>query len=490
MGKDELINEEKLPLSVLIVDDEPDFADAMAETLNEINAVCKSVRSREEAEEILGKKIFDVVITDLMIEDEENGGFEILLRVKEIAPETEVILMTTSSKVENAAKAMKLGAFSYLTKPFENLQQLRAMVQRAGESSRLRRQNSEMSKRLDEKFGFNGVIGNSPAMHKAVERLSQVAPTNASVLILGETGTGKELFAQAIHQNSPRKSREYVKINCATLTGDLIESELFGHVKGAFTGATSNKVGKFEYAKGGTIFLDEIGDMPLSTQAKLLRVLENHEITPVGSNETIKVDVRIISATNQNLEEGVANHTFREDLYHRLGLTLRIPPLRERAEDIPLLIDKFIRDFNREYGKNVKGVTPSARRKLSSFSWPGNVRGLKNAVGAMVVFDSDGVIGDDDLVEASPWAGEENLADQAASLPTPSPAEPAVPSIAPLVGRSLAEVERMLIEETLNLCGGNREEAARILGIGPRTLYRRLKEYEGGKEGESNSADD
>ena len=481
MGKKESLEMDRLPLSVLIVDDEPDFTEALAETLNEIDAVCESARTREETEEILGKKVFDVVMTDLMIGDEENGGFEILRRVRELAPETEVILMTTSSKAEIAAKAMKLGAFNYLTKPFENLQQLRAMVQRAGESSRLRRSNSEMSKRLDEKFGFNGVIGNSPSMHRAIERLKQVAPTNASVLLLGETGTGKELFAQAIHQNSPRKNREYVKINCATLAGDLLTSELFGHVKGAFTGAAANKIGKFEYAKGGTIFLDEIGEMPLSTQAMLLRVLENHEITPLGSNETIKVDVRIIAATNKDLEEAVAKGEFRKDLYHRLALTLRIPPLRERVEDIPLLLDKFIRDFNREYGKEVGGVTPSARRKLASYSWPGNVRGLKNAVGAMVMFDTDGVIGDDDLVEARPWAGEGIAVDEAPPIPAVSP-------IAPLVGRSLAEVERMLIEETLRSCGGNREEAARILGIAPRTLYRRLKEYDEVGEGEVGQA--
>ncbi len=482
MDKKESLETDRLPLSVLIVDDEPDFTEALAETLRDIDAVCESARTREETEEILGKKVFDVVMTDLMVGDEENGGFEILRRVRELAPETEVIIMTTSSKAESAAKAMKLGAFNYLTKPFENLQQLRAMVRRAGESSRLRRSNSEMSKRLDEKFGFNGVIGNSPAMHRAVERLKQVAPTNASVLILGETGTGKELFAQAIHQNSPRKNREYVKINCATLAGDLLTSELFGHVKGAFTGALTNKIGKFEYAKGGTIFLDEIGDMPLSTQAMLLRVLENHEITPLGSNETIKVDVRIIAATNKNLEEAVSNGEFRKDLYHRLALTLQIPPLRERVEDIPLLLDKFIRDFNREYGKEVRGVTPSARRKLASYSWPGNVRGLKNAVGAMVMFDTDGVIGDDDLVEARPWAGEGVV------IEAPPPSFPEVSPVASLVGRSLADVERMLIEETLDSCGGNREEAARILGIAPRTLYRRLKEYDGVGEGETGRA--
>ncbi len=483
MDKDELLNEEKLPLLVLVVDDEPDYADAVAGTLERIGAECTIVHSQKEAEKVLGEKLFDVVVTDLMLE-RDDGGLRILKRVKETAPETEVIMMTANSKIEIAVEAMKMGAYNYLTKPLENLQHLRVVVQKAGESSRLRRLNREMKERLDEKFGFGGVIGNSSSMLRAVDRLKRIAPTDATVLILGETGTGKELFAQAIHHNSPRKNRPFVALNCAALSENILESELFGHVKGAFTDATANRIGKFEYAQGGTIFLDEVGDMPLPTQVKLLRVLENGEITRVGSNETIKVNVRIISATNQNLEEAVANHTLREDLYHRLKVvTLRIPPLRERVGDIPILLDYFIRMFAKKYGKTVKGVTQSARRKLFSYDWPGNVRQLKNAAESMVAVDMDELIDDDDLPEDIPGAGQGDFAGETV-LP-----DGAGSPVLPLVGHSIAQVEQMLIEETLKSCGGNREETARTLGIGERTLYRKLKEYESVKEGEPEVSD-
>ena len=484
MDKNELPDPEQLPLSVLIVDDDPQFAEAMGETLNGINAVCESVRNRKEAEKALGGKTFDVVITDLILEGEGEGGLDILKQMKKTAPETEVILMTTNSKVENVVKAMQAGAYSYLTKPPESLQSLRTTVQRAGEKSRLRRQNREMRERLGGSFIFGGVIGSSPAMLNAVERLKRIAPTDASVLILGETGTGKELFARAVHENSPRKDKKFVALNCAALSESILESELFGHVKGAFTDASSNRVGKFEYAQGGTVFLDEVGDMPLSIQVKLLRVLESHEITRVGSNETIKVDVRIISATNRNLEEAVRNRTFREDLYYRLGQPLRIPSLRERADDIPILLDKYLRDFFKEYGKPIKGVSQSALGKLLAYEWPGNVRELRRDAESMVLNDLDGVIDDDDLPEDIPGAVKKNFAELVPAAPTSAAPllSPGAPPIAPLVGRTVDEVEKMLIEETLRSCGGNRAEAAEILGLSVRSLYRRLSEYEEAKK--------
>ena len=490
MDKNELPDPEQLPLSVLIVDDDPQFAEAMAETLSGIDAVCESVRNRKEAEKTLGGKTFDVVITDLILEGEKEGGLDILRHVKKSAPETEVILMTTNAKVENVVKAMQSGAYSYLTKPPESLQSLRTTVQRAGEKSRLRRQNREMRERLDGSFVFGGVIGSSPAMLNAVERLKRIAPTDASVLILGETGTGKELFARAIHENSPRKDKNFVALNCAALSESILESELFGHVKGAFTDASSNRVGKFEYAQGGTVFLDEVGDMPLSIQVKLLRVLESREITRVGSNETSNVNVRIISATNRNLEEAVKNHTFREDLYYRLGQPLRIPSLRERAEDIPILLDKYLRDFSKEYGKPIEGVSQSAREKLLSYEWPGNVRELRRDAESMVLNDLDGVIDDDDLPEDIPGAVKRNFAESASAGGSPaSPAAPLLgpgtPLVASLVGRTAAEVEKMLIEETLRTCGGNRAEAAEMLGMSVRSLYRRLNEYEEAKKKEN-----
>jgi len=302
-------------------------------------------------------------------------------------------------------------------------------------------------------------------MREVIERLKRIAPTNATVLIQGETGTGKELVAQAIHQNSPRKNKPFVALNCAALSENILESELFGHVKGAFTDASTDRVGKFEYANGGTMFLDEVGDMPLATQIKLLRVLENGEITRVGSNDPIKVGVRILSATNRNLEDAIKAGTFRSDLYHRLKVvTLRLPTLMERSHDIPILIDYFLKQFSAQHGKHIKGVSPAARHKLLSFDWPGNVRQLRNVVESMVVVDYDGLLDVDDLPE--------ELAGPAEASDAPSSA-----SLAALVGRPLTELERLFIVETLRIAGGNREEAAKMLGMGERTLYRKIKEY-------------
>ena len=298
-----------------------------------------------------------------------------------------------------------------------------------------------------------------------IERLKRIAPTNASVLIQGATGTGKELVAQAVHQNSPRKNKPFVALNCAALSENILESELFGHVRGAFTDASTDRVGKFEYTHGGTLFLDEVGDMPMATQIKLLRVLENGEITRVGSNDPIKVNVRILSATNRHLEDSIENGSFRNDLYHRLKVvTIRLPTLIERSADIPILIDHFVRLFGKKHGKKIKGVSPPARRKLLAYQWPGNVRQLRNVVESMIVVDYDELLDMDDLPE--------ELAD-----PAEPTGDPPMASLASLVGKPLQELERLFITETLRITGGNREEAANMLGIGERTLYRKIKEY-------------
>jgi two-component system response regulator HydG len=285
-------------------------------------------------------------------------------------------------------------------------------------------------------------------------------------MIEGETGTGKELVAKAIHQNSPRKKRPFVPLNCAALSEHILESELFGHVKGAFTDATSDRQGKFEYADGGTLFLDEVGDMPLATQIKLLRVLESGEITRVGSNEPVKVDVRILSATNRDLTKAIAEGTFREDLYHRLKvITIQLPRLADRREDIPLLIEYFLKEHTKRHNKTIQGISTAARRRLLAYDWPGNVRQLRNVIESMVVVDFDEVLDLDDLpAELAPADGE-----VAAATGTDGLHE--------LVGKSIAEIEAMFIAETLKVTGGNREEAAGMLGIGQRTLYRKIKEY-------------
>jgi two-component system, NtrC family, response regulator HydG len=392
-------------------------------------------------------------------------GLDVLAKAKELLPDAEVILVTGHGTVQSAVEAMQQGAFNYLLKPLD-LKQLRAVVDSASRAQHLRRANAELSRRLDEKFGFEGVIGNSPQMHEVVDRLRRIAPTDATVLIQGDTGTGKELVAQAIHQNSPRKNRPFVALNCAALSENILESELFGHVRGAFTDASADRVGKFEYASGGTLFLDEVGDMPLPTQIKLLRVLESGEITRVGSNEPIKVNVRILSATNRDLDEAIRNGTFREDLYHRLKvLTVRLPRLAERAPDIPLLIEHFIQMHSARHHKMIKSMTTAARRRLMTYPWPGNVRQLKNAIESMVVVDYDEVLDVDDLPP--------ELSEGTEQLPAPSASN----GLSDLVGRPLSELEGLFIGETLKATGGNREEAAEMLGIGERTLYRKIKEY-------------
>jgi two-component system response regulator HydG len=454
---------------VLVVDNDIVHARTMGEALSRLGYQVTVVGSGAEGGRRIEQEIFDVVVTDLMMND--IGGLEILARAKRAAAETEVIVVTGHGTVPSAVAAMQQGAFTYLQKPLD-LGHLRSAVEKASEGIRLKRQNLELNRRLDEKFGFEGVVGSSPQMLALVERLKRIAPTDATVLIQGETGTGKELVAQAIHQNSPRKNKPFVALNCAALSENILESELFGHVRGAFTDASSDRMGKFEYANGGTLFLDEVGDMPTPTQIKLLRVLESGEITRVGSNAPVRVNVRILSATNRQLEEAIASGSFRSDLYHRLKVvTIAIPTLRERAADIPLLIEHFVRQFSRRHGKSIKGVSLAARVKLGSYAWPGNVRQLRNVVESMVVVDCDETLDVDDLpLELNPGA--------AVSLAAAAAAGETQAGLAALVGRPLEEVERLFIAETLRLTGGNREQAAEMLGIGERTLYRKIKEYQ------------
>jgi len=452
------------PLRVLIVDNDAPHAQAMSESLERVGYECLVATSGPEGLRRIEGGTFDIVITDLVMN--EVDGLQILARTKEALPDAEVILVTGHGTVPSAVTAMQQGAFNYLLKPLD-LGQLRAITDKASASLRLRRQNAELNRRLDEKFGFEGVIGSSPQMNDVIDRLKRIAPTDASVLIQGATGTGKELVAQAIHQNSPRKSKPFVALNCAALSENILESELFGHIRGAFTDASTDRVGKFEYAHGGTLFLDEVGDMPLATQIKLLRVLESSEITRVGSNDMVHVNVRILSATNRNLEDAIAAGTFRSDLYHRLKVvTITLPRLGERCQDIPLLIEHFIRQFAKRHHKSIKSMSLAARRKLLAFDWPGNVRQLRNVVESMVVVDFDGVLDLDDLPS--------ELADQQASS---AEEKPPAGSLSSLVGKPLSEIERLFIIQTLEQAGGNREAAADMLGIGQRTLYRKIKEY-------------
>jgi len=454
------------PLRVLIVDNDEALARAMEEALAKSGYSLTVATSGPEGARKIETDTFDIVITDLVMNDVD--GMEILARAKQSLPDAEVIMVTGHASVPKAVEAMQQGAFNFLEKPITPAR-LRAITEKAADAVRLKRQNLELNQRLDERFGFEGIIYTSGVMQQMIERLKRIAPTDATVLIAGESGTGKELVAQAIHQNSPRKAKRIVAINCAAIAENLVESELFGHVKGAYTDAVTDRVGAFEYANGGTLFLDEVGDMPMATQIKLLRVLEEHTITRVGDNKPIRVNVRVLSATNRSLEDAVAKGTFRADLYYRLKVvTVSIPALRDRREDIVPLADHFRRTFAKRHHKSIRSISPNVTRRLFGYDWPGNVRQLRNAMETMVVLDQDGVLDVDDLPP--------ELMDVEES----SAAAPAVLGGAnvDLVGKTMDEIERWAIEQTLKLTNGNREEAARILAIGARTLYRKLEKYQ------------
>jgi two-component system, NtrC family, response regulator HydG len=450
-------------IRVLIVDNDRAHAEAMVEALERDGYLCSMATSGPDGVRHLAQGPFDIVVTDLVMNDVD--GMAVLNRAKEAQPECEVIMVTGHGTVARAVEAMQLGAFSFLEKPI-TANKLRAVAQRASEAVRLRRRNLELSQRLDERFGFEGIIYASDKMKAVIDRVKRIAATDATVLIAGENGTGKELIAQAIHQNSPRKGKRFHPLNCAAVTENLVESELFGHIKGAYTDALTDRIGAFEYANGGTLFLDEVGDMPISTQIKLLRVLEERTITRVGDNKPVRVNIRLISATNRSLEDAIEKGQFRADLYFRLKVvTIDLPPLRDRREDIVPLLDHFRKQFTKRHHKTVKSVTPAVTRRCFSYDWPGNVRQLRNAVETMVVLDTDGVLDIDDL---PPELAAHEAGDSAVA-PTSGPGD--------LVGRPMSEIEKWAILETLKLTNNNREQAAKILGIGARTIYRKLDAY-------------
>jgi two-component system, NtrC family, response regulator HydG len=445
----------------LIVDNDRAHALAMSEILERIGYVCEIATSGPEGRKRVEQNTYDVVVTDLVMN--EVDGMQVLTRCRELLPHCQVIMVTGHATVPKAVEAMQQGAFNFLEKPISS-DRLRAVFERAVDAVRLHRQNVELTQRLDERFGFEGIIYTSDRMQTVIDRLKRIAPTDATVLIAGESGTGKELIAQAIHQNSPRKHKRMVPLNARAVAENLVESELFGHVKGAFTDAVGDRVGAFEYANGGTLFLDEVGDMPMSTQIKLLRVLEDNQITRVGDNKPIKVNVRLVSATNRDLEDAVESGDFRRDLYYRIKVvTVELPPLRQRREDIVPLMDHFRKQFNKRHGKSARSFSPSVSKRFFVYDWPGNVRQLRNAVETMVVLDTDGLLDIDDLPPELAEIDER---------PAETPSHPVG-----LIGQPFSEIERWAIEETLKLTNGNREETARILGIGARTLYRKLDKY-------------
>jgi two-component system response regulator HydG len=382
-------------------------------------------------------------------------------RLAGISPGTPVVIMTAYGSVRSAVEALKAGAHDYLTKPID-VDELKILVAKTLHHRRLEEENLNLKARLDARFDFGDIIGRSPSMRELFETLSLVAPSAATVLIQGESGTGKELVANAIHHNSPRKDGPFIKVNCAALTETLLENELFGHEKGAFTGATGPKKGRFQMADRGTLFLDEIAAMSPATQAKILRVLQEREFEPVGGTRTIQVDTRIISATNRDLTDEIAAGRFRDDLYYRLNVvTIKVPPLRDRPADIPLLADYFLDRYTKKNQRGIKGFRPRAMDLLLRHSWPGNVRELENVIERAVIMARGDMVGP----EYFPKALQDHGADE-------SPRDPVLAS-----GRSLKEVEKEMILKTLEDMGGNRTRTAEMLGISRRTLQLKLKEY-------------
>jgi two-component system response regulator HydG len=457
------------PANILVVDDERDHAQVMCEALQRQGHKCEPVYSLGEALQKLARRRFDVVVTDLMMEGRKDG-LDVLAAAKKQSPAPPVILVTAHGAIRTYKEAMALGAFDFIEKPLD-LEDFRAQVNRAANQAALQKQNQVLQEQLSEvqgdRGGFEGIIGTSRAMQDVIRTARQVAQSDIPVLILGESGTGKELVARAIHTSSKRRKGRLVALNCAGFAPTILEDELFGHVKGAFTDARTDREGRFEHADGGTLFLDEIGDMPADMQAKLLRTLENGEVVRLGANEPIKVDVRLISATHRNMEQMTADRQFREDLYYRInGISIHIPPLRERREDIPLLTHYFLQQSAEKLGRQVEGIEPDAQQLLMSYGWPGNVRQLRRAIERMVVLSPGPKLSADSLPP------EIRPADSAAPIDTP------VAGMDNLVGISIVQAERELIRNTLKLTNGNREQAAKILGIGERTLYRKIKEYD------------
>jgi two-component system response regulator HydG len=448
---------------ILVVDDERDHADGIVESLEKQCDKAIAVYSGNDALEILRTRQIDVVVTDLKLGGDVSG-LTVLTEAGKYDAGTEVILITAHASINTCKEALKLGAYDYLVKPID-IGQLRTLVTRAGDkAAAVHARRTDRPESGPEDFRFEGVLGRSPAMEGIFEVLKRVAPTNISVLIEGQSGTGKDLLARAIHDNSLRWDKPFMPVNCAGLSETLLESELFGHVTGAFTGASSDRKGLFEVADKGTLFLDEIGDMAPNSQAKLLRVIEDGVIVPVGSNKQTVVDVRIISATNQNLPELIEERKFRQDLYFRIkGVNISLPPLRERIDDMPELVDHFLKEAASEVGSKVTGITDAAMAVLGKYEWPGNIRQLRNSIRTMVVMcDRDRL----DVQDIPPEISQRRQL-AAGSRPT-----------AGLGAVSLDELEKQAIEETLAKTNGNREKTAKILGIGERTLYRKIKEYD------------
>jgi len=442
----------KKKAKVLVADDEAIVRQSLRDWLDDVGHQVLTAASGPQALEIIRKEKPSVLITDLVMPGMD--GIELMKKARELSPGIEVIIITAYGSIPTAINAIREGAYDYIEKPFCP-ERAELMIEKLMEHRRLREENIALHQKLEERYRFENIIAKSPPMQQVIEVIKVVAKSNATVLITGETGTGKELAARAVHSQSYRRDRPFVAVSCAALPESLLESELFGHEKGSFTGAYARKQGKFEAADGGTLFLDEIGEMSANIQVHLLRVLEEKEFNRVGGNEPIKVDVRVISATNRDVKEAIARGKFREDLYYRLNVVnIELPPLRERTEDIPLLAEYFLKGFALENQKKIAGFSPEATDFLLKHDWPGNVRELENAIERAVILTQNSVIEVSDL-------SQQELAPAGSTSPA----------------KNLKQVEKKHIQDVLAETRGNYTEAARILGISRMTLYNKTKAY-------------
>jgi len=443
---------------ILLVDDEKSVRTTLSMFLTKAGYNLEESSNGNDTIEKVNQKFYDLIITDLKMKPID--GMEVLKKVKEINPMTEVIVMTAFGTVESGVEAMKLGAYDYILKPF-NKDEFLILVAKALEHKHLLTEVEKLQEGLKEKYKFENIVGNSKKMLDVISMVTKVAPMDSTVLISGESGTGKELIAHAIHLNSKRKNRSFVTINCGAIPEHLQESELFGHIRGAFTGAVRDKVGLFQEANGGTLFLDEIGETALSTQVKLLRFLQDGEIRRVGDNEPIRVDVRLLVATNKYLEKEIEENNFREDLYYRINvIPIHLPPLREKKDDIPLLVNHFLEKYKKKTNKKIDAISPDAMRLLSGYSWPGNVRELENIIERAVILSNHNVITPSDLPDALYTKNDKlkskNTFDEECAL---------------------EELNKKYILKILDNYSWNQKKASSILGISTTTLWRKLKLY-------------
>jgi DNA-binding NtrC family response regulator len=450
---------------ILFIDDEPGSREGLTLLFEREGYQVEAVAAGEEAISLLSRKVYDVIITDLFLPG--VSGIDILKNVKENRLPCNVILITGNATAETAVKAMKEGAFDYITKPV-NFEELKLIVSKAVEKSRLVAENLYLRQQLRGKYKFDNIIGNSPAIQQVFARMEKILVTDSTVLILGESGTGKELVARAIHFNGPRKEKPFIAINCGAIPADLLESELFGHMRGSFTGAVADKPGKFELANKGTIFLDEIGTMPQQLQMKLLRVLQEEEVERVGSTSRTKLDVRVISATNADLDDRVRRGEFREDLYYRLNvIPIHLPPLRDRREDIPLLAKHFLRKICIDMRRPVLEITPEAVRALEAYEWPGNVREMENVIERAVALTDSEIIDRQDLPSQIGGVSQEN-----SHFPTMR-----IPGDGIDLAETIALIEKALIKQAMEKSSNIKARAASLLNINRTTLVEKIKRY-------------